>query len=105
LQLFEVTGKYQLPIAFLGIKYAQKTKKVSKTIKKVRGVKKPTRRDKESASIGICVSWFDKSNQHIDKKITQRVIFLYQRMFHRKGKTLKKFTCAKKPTLLLQKRK
>jgi hypothetical protein len=61
-------------------KFCSCIKKVSKTIKKVRGVKKPTRRDKESAAIGICVTG----------------------MFHRKGKTLKKFTCAKKPTLLLQ---
>ena len=64
-------------------KFCSCIKKVSKTLKKVRGVKKPTPRDKESASIGICVTG----------------------MFHRKGKTLKKFTCAKKPTLLLQKLK
>jgi hypothetical protein len=51
-------------------KFCSCIKKVSKTLKKVRGVKKPTRRNKESASIGICVSWFDLSNQHIDKKIT-----------------------------------
>jgi hypothetical protein len=64
-------------------KFCRCIKKVSKTLKKVRGVKKPTRRNKESASIGICVS----------------------SMFHKKGKTIKKFTCAKKPTLLLQQMK
>ncbi len=68
-------------------KFCSCIKKVSKTLKKVRGVKKPTplwaKAQKESASIAICVKG----------------------MFHRKGKTIKKFTCQKKPTLKLQKLK